>query len=138
MEAVQIAGGFTHEAKHSQVVLFDTVNDDLVEARIFDMKKMLKEKSLSEIPSLRPGDLVFVHAKFHFQNRAFSQQTGLKHVCEFSRSSKQGQVTSHGRRSSETGQGVTRRPTVRELAMVLFRQRKLFVGVSGLVFGFWL
>jgi len=31
-----------------------------VEARIFDMKKMLKEKSLSEIPSLRPGDLVFV------------------------------------------------------------------------------
>ncbi len=60
MEAVQIAGGFTHEAKHSQVVLFRHVNDDLVEARIFDMKKMLKEKSLSEIPSLRPGDLVFV------------------------------------------------------------------------------
>jgi hypothetical protein len=25
-------------------------------------------------------------------------------------------------------------PTMRELAMVLFRQRKLFVGVSGLVF----
>ncbi|MFZ0417966.1 MAG: polysaccharide biosynthesis/export family protein [Candidatus Sulfotelmatobacter sp.] len=60
MEAVQIAGGFTHQAKHSQVVLFRHVNDDLVEARIFDMKKMLKEKSLSEIPRLRPGDLVFV------------------------------------------------------------------------------
>ncbi|MFZ0319175.1 MAG: polysaccharide biosynthesis/export family protein [Candidatus Sulfotelmatobacter sp.] len=60
IEAVQIAGGFTHEAKHSQVVLFRHVNDDLVEARIFDIKKMLKEKSLSEVPSLRPGDLVFV------------------------------------------------------------------------------
>ena len=60
LEAVQIAGGFTHEAKHSQVVLFRHVNDDLVEARVFDMKKMLKEKSISEIPSLRPGDLVFV------------------------------------------------------------------------------
>jgi polysaccharide export outer membrane protein len=60
LEAVQIAGGFTHEAKHSQVVLFRHVNDDLVEARVFDIKKMLKEKSLSEVPSLRPGDLVFV------------------------------------------------------------------------------
>ncbi|MFZ0772313.1 MAG: polysaccharide biosynthesis/export family protein [Candidatus Sulfotelmatobacter sp.] len=60
MEAVQIAGGFTHEARHSQVVLFRHVNDDLVEARVFDLKKMLKERSLSEAPSLRPGDLVFV------------------------------------------------------------------------------
>jgi len=60
LEAVQIAGGFTHEAKHSQVVLFRHVNDDLVEARVFDIKKMLKERRLSEIPSLRPGDLVFV------------------------------------------------------------------------------
>lgn len=60
IEAVEIAGGFTHEAKHSQVLLFRRVNDDLVEARVFDLKKMLKEKSLSEIPQLRPGDLVFV------------------------------------------------------------------------------
>jgi polysaccharide export outer membrane protein len=60
IEAVQIAGGFTHEAKHSQVLLFRRVNDDLVEARAFDLKKMLKEKGLSEAPQLRPGDLVFV------------------------------------------------------------------------------
>jgi protein involved in polysaccharide export with SLBB domain len=60
IEAVQIAGGFTHEAKHSQVVLFRHVNEDLVEASIFDIKKMLKEKTLSEIPVLRPGDLLFV------------------------------------------------------------------------------
>lgn len=60
IEAVQIAGGFTHEAKHSQVVLFRHVNNGLVEAHVFDMKKMLKEKSLGEAASLRPGDLVFV------------------------------------------------------------------------------
>jgi polysaccharide export outer membrane protein len=60
MEAVQIAGGFTHEAKHSQVILFRRVNDDLVEARVFNLKQMLKERTLSEMPSLRPGDMVFV------------------------------------------------------------------------------
>jgi polysaccharide export outer membrane protein len=60
MEAVQIAGGFTHEAKHSQVVLFRRVNDEIVEARLFNLKQMLKEKSLSEAPNLKPGDLVFV------------------------------------------------------------------------------
>jgi polysaccharide biosynthesis/export protein len=60
MEAVEIAGGFTHEAKHSQVLLFRRVNDDVVEAHVFDLKKMLKDKSLGELPQLRPGDLVFV------------------------------------------------------------------------------
>jgi len=60
MEAVEIAGGFTHEARHSQVLVFRHVNDDVVEARVFNLKKMLKEKSLSEAFSLRPGDLVFV------------------------------------------------------------------------------
>ncbi|MGC2491145.1 MAG: polysaccharide biosynthesis/export family protein [Candidatus Sulfotelmatobacter sp.] len=60
MEAVEIAGGFTREAKHSQVLLFRRVNDDLVEARVFNLKKMLKEKNLSEAAELRPGDLVFV------------------------------------------------------------------------------
>jgi polysaccharide biosynthesis/export protein len=60
IEAVEIAGGFTHEAKHSQVLLFRRVNDDLVEARVFDLKRMLKERKLSEISLLRPGDMVFV------------------------------------------------------------------------------
>ncbi len=60
IEAVQIAGGFTHEAKHSQVVLFRRVNDDLVEARLFNLKQMLKDKKLSEEPQVHPGDLIFV------------------------------------------------------------------------------
>lgn len=60
IEAVEIAGGFTHEAKHSQVVLFRRVNDDLVESHVFNLKKMLKEKNMREASCLRPGDLVFV------------------------------------------------------------------------------
>lgn len=59
-EAVQIAGGFTPQAKHSQVLLFRRVNDDFVEARILNLKKMLQEKSLAEDPHLSPGDLIFV------------------------------------------------------------------------------
>jgi polysaccharide export outer membrane protein len=64
MEAIEIAGGFTHEAKHSQVLLFRRVNDDLVEARVFNLKKMLADKNLGENPQLRPGDLVFVPQNF--------------------------------------------------------------------------
>ena len=60
IEAVEIAGGFTHQAKHSQVLLFRQVSDDLVEAHVFNLKKMLKERNLGEVSRLRPGDLVFV------------------------------------------------------------------------------
>ncbi len=59
-EAVQIAGGLTQQAKHSQVVLFRRVNDDLVETRLLNLKQMLKQRSLKEDAHLRPGDLVFV------------------------------------------------------------------------------
>lgn len=59
-EAVEIAGGLTQQAKHSQVVLFRRVNDDLVEARLLDLKKMLEQRHLREDSHLQPGDLVFV------------------------------------------------------------------------------
>ena len=83
IEAVQIAGGVTHEAKHSQVLLFRRVNDDLVEARVFNLKKMLKDRSLGEDSQLRPGDLVFRSPKFHLEDRTVSKQALLKHVREF-------------------------------------------------------
>ena len=59
-EAVQIAGGLTQQAKHSQVVLFRRVNDDLTEARLLDLKKMMKQNNLKEDAHLQPGDMVFV------------------------------------------------------------------------------
>jgi polysaccharide export outer membrane protein len=59
-EAVQIAGGLTRQAKHSQVVLFRRANDDLVEARLLNLKKMLKQGRLHEDAHLAAGDMVFV------------------------------------------------------------------------------
>ena len=59
-EAVEIAGGLTSQSKHSQVVLFRRVNDDLVETRLLNLKKMLNHGRLKEDAHLQPGDLVFV------------------------------------------------------------------------------
>jgi len=59
-EAVAIAGGLTPRAKHSQVVLFRRVSDDLVESRLLDMKAMMKSRTLAEDIHLRPGDFLFV------------------------------------------------------------------------------
>jgi len=59
-EGVEIAGGLTMQAKHSQIVLFRRINDELVESRVLDLKKMLGQGSLKEDAHLAPGDLVFV------------------------------------------------------------------------------
>jgi len=59
-EAVEIAGGLTQQAKHSRVVLFRRVNDDLVETRLLNLKKMLRPNGLKEDAHLQPGDMVFV------------------------------------------------------------------------------
>jgi len=60
VEAVAIAGGFTQNSKHSQVVLFRRVSDQLVEARLFNVKQMLQSRDLSEDAHLRPGDMIYV------------------------------------------------------------------------------
>ncbi|HVI80815.1 MAG TPA: polysaccharide biosynthesis/export family protein [Candidatus Acidoferrum sp.] len=60
VEAVQIAGGLTQQAKHSQVVLFRRVDGELMEARLVNLKKLLKQNDLKEDAHLRPGDLVYV------------------------------------------------------------------------------
>ncbi len=60
VEAVAIAGGFTEKSKHSQVVLFRRVSDQLVEARLFNVKQMMQSRDLSEDAHLRPGDMIFV------------------------------------------------------------------------------
>jgi polysaccharide export outer membrane protein len=59
-EAVAIAGGFTGQAKHSQVVLFRHVSDDMVEAKLLNIKAMLAAHDLREDVHLRPGDMLFV------------------------------------------------------------------------------
>jgi polysaccharide export outer membrane protein len=59
-QAVAMAGGFNSQAKHSQVVLFRRMSDELVETRLIDVKRMMSVRSLNEDIHLKPGDLVFV------------------------------------------------------------------------------
>ena len=59
-EAVAIAGGFTQQARHSQVVLFRRVSSEFAEAQVLDLKKMLISRDLREDLHLRPGDFIFV------------------------------------------------------------------------------
>jgi len=59
-EAIAIAGGFTQQARHSQVVLFRRVSTEVAEAHVLDLKKMLNARDLREDLHLRPGDFIFV------------------------------------------------------------------------------
>jgi polysaccharide export outer membrane protein len=59
-EAIAIAGGFTQQARHSQVVLFRRVSSDLAETHVLDLKQMLDSRDLREDLHLRPGDFIFV------------------------------------------------------------------------------
>jgi polysaccharide biosynthesis/export protein len=58
--AVAMAGGFTQQSKHSQVVLFRRATASVVEARVLNVREMLKHRDLTEDPYLQPGDFVFV------------------------------------------------------------------------------
>jgi polysaccharide export outer membrane protein len=59
-EAVAMAGGFTEQAKHSHVLLFRRVSDQLLEARVLDLKHMLQVGRLGEDVHLNPGDVIYV------------------------------------------------------------------------------
>lgn len=59
-QALQLAGGLTDAAKHSQVVLFRPVSQDMVEARLLDVKKMLNSRNVNEDIHLLPGDTIYV------------------------------------------------------------------------------
>jgi protein involved in polysaccharide export with SLBB domain len=59
-EAVAMAGGFTPQARHSQVVLFRRISAEVAESHVIDVKKMLASRDLREDWHLRPGDFVFV------------------------------------------------------------------------------
>lgn len=76
-EAIAMAGGFTQRAKHSQVVLFHHVSDDLVESRIVDVKHLLKARALGEDVHLSPGDLIFVPQNVMSKIRQYMPASGM-------------------------------------------------------------
>ena len=59
-EGIAIAGGFLDTAKHSQVLLFRRVDNEMSQASVINVKKMLNNKNLHEDFHLRPGDMLFV------------------------------------------------------------------------------
>lgn len=59
-EGVAIAGGFTEASKHSQVILFRPQQNGMSEARVVNVKKMLKSHDLTEDIHLLPGDMIYV------------------------------------------------------------------------------
>ena len=59
-EAVALAGGFTEKSKHSQVVLFRPAPQGGYEAKLINIKKLLKDRDLSEDIQVQPGDFVYV------------------------------------------------------------------------------
>ncbi len=76
-EAVAIAGGFTENAKHSQVLLFRRVNEQWVSAKIFNIKQMQKSGDLHEDPTLHPGDMVVVPKNMLSKIKPFIPSTGM-------------------------------------------------------------
>ncbi|HVM93789.1 MAG TPA: polysaccharide biosynthesis/export family protein [Terriglobales bacterium] len=59
-EAVAMAGGFTKQARHSQVVLFRRVSTGIAETHVLNLRKMLDSRDAREDMHLRPGDFIFV------------------------------------------------------------------------------
>jgi polysaccharide biosynthesis/export protein len=59
-EAIAIAGGFTQQARHSQVVVFRRISSEVAETHVVDVKKMLDSRDAREDLHLLPGDFVYV------------------------------------------------------------------------------
>jgi polysaccharide export outer membrane protein len=59
-QAVAIAGGFTENSKHSEVLLFRRVSSDWVEVKKLDVKKMFGSENLAEDLHLQTGDMLYV------------------------------------------------------------------------------
>ncbi|MGO9124941.1 MAG: polysaccharide biosynthesis/export family protein [Terriglobales bacterium] len=76
-EAVAMAGGFTPRAKHSQVVLFRRISDEVVESHLLNIKSMLNSRQLQEDMHLRSGDLLFVPQNLISKIRQFMPASNL-------------------------------------------------------------
>jgi polysaccharide export outer membrane protein len=59
-QAIGIAGGFTKDAKHSEVYLFRRVSDEWVSSQKLNVKSMLKSGNLAEDLHVQPGDMLWV------------------------------------------------------------------------------
>jgi polysaccharide export outer membrane protein len=76
-QAIAIAGGFSEFSKSSQVLLFRHYSDDLVEVKVLNLNRVLKDKSYREDLQLQPGDMLFVPKTFMAKIDRFLPRTSL-------------------------------------------------------------
>jgi polysaccharide export outer membrane protein len=76
-QAIAIAGGFADYSKSSQVLLFRHYNDDLVEVKVLNLNRVLKDKKYREDLELQPGDMLFVPKTFMAKIDRFLPRTSL-------------------------------------------------------------
>lgn len=60
MEAIAIAGGVNDMAKRTQVVIFRRASNQWMETKVIDLRRIVKDKDLSEDIVLQPGDMIYV------------------------------------------------------------------------------
>ena len=76
-QAVAIAGGFSDFSKNTQVLLFRHYSDDLVEVKVLNLNRVLKDKKYAEDMQLQPGDMLFVPKTFMAKIDRFLPRSSL-------------------------------------------------------------
>jgi polysaccharide biosynthesis/export protein len=76
-QAIAIAGGFSDFSKNTQVLLFRHYSDDLVEVKVLNLNRVLKDKKYAEDMQLQPGDMLFVPKTFMAKIDRFLPRTSL-------------------------------------------------------------
>jgi len=60
IQAIMLAGGMKETAKSSQVVVFRTINSDMAEVKLLNLKSIRRTSDLENDMTLQAGDIVFV------------------------------------------------------------------------------
>ena len=60
IQAIMLAGGMKETAKSSQVVVFRTINSDMAEVKLLNLKNIRRTSDLENDLTLQAGDMVFV------------------------------------------------------------------------------
>ena len=60
LQAIMLAGGMKESAKSSQIVVFRTINSDLAEVKVLNLKNIHRTSDLENDLTLQAGDMVFV------------------------------------------------------------------------------
>jgi len=76
-EALAAAGGVNDKAKISAVVLYRKSPEGSFEGKVFDLKKLLASRNLSEDPRLLPGDLLYVPQNISSHIRPYLPTTSV-------------------------------------------------------------